>query len=34
MAATLEPLSQIAEIEERIVTIRRVIGGEFLVIDL
>src|SRR5215469_7138648 len=33
MATTLEPLSQIGEIEELIVPIRRVIGGEFLVID-
>src|SRR5215472_2435203 len=33
MAATLESLSQIAEIKELIVTIGRVIGGEFLVIE-
>ena len=33
MAATLESLAQIGEIEELIVTIRRVVGGEFLVID-
>ena len=33
MAATLESLSQIGEIEELIVTIRRVVGGDFLVID-
>ena len=33
MAATLESLSQIAEIEKLIVTIGGVVGGEFLVID-
>ena len=33
MAATLESLSQIAEVEELIVPIRGVVGGEFLVID-
>ena len=33
MPATLESLSQIAEIEKLIVTIGGVVGGEFLVID-
>src|ERR1041385_915548 len=33
MATGLESLSKIAEIEELIVTIRGVVGGEFLMID-